>query len=78
MREETRERPAADGERCTCGRRALVVFATVARDEVGWCVRSDGRRSGRCVFCGDPAGPREERCPLYSLRPGPGPRPEAA
>lgn len=83
MREETRERPAADGERCTCGRQALVVFATVAWDEVGWCGRSDGRRSGRCVFCGDPAGHREERCWRYpvlpdSLRLDSEPGPEAA
>lgn len=88
MRDDTAERSAPSGERCTCGRQALVVFVTEAWGEVGWCGRSDGGRRGRCVFCGEAAGHFEERCWRYtvlpdapepdSLRLDPEPGPEAA
>ena len=64
------------------------MFIAEAWGEVGWCGRSDGGRRERCVFCSDPTGHPEERCLLYSLRPDtlfseslrpdPGPGPEAA
>jgi hypothetical protein len=62
-------RPAAPGERCTCGRQAVIVFVTDAWGEVGWCGLSDGGRRGPCVFCGAAAGHPEERCPAYRIRP---------
>ena len=66
---------AEPGDRCTCGRPAMLVFDTVAGSR-GWCGISDGGdRSGPCPFCGaaerhrtpwgDPAV-----CPEYRLRAG--------
>ena len=62
----TRERGAAPGERCTCGRQARIVFIRDDGTETGWCGRSDGGdQSGPCPFCG---GVRHGRCPQYQLR----------
>lgn len=68
------ERPAQPGERCTCGRPAIIVYLTAAHGPVGYCGRPDGgARMVPCPFCGggphvtgwgDPA-----RCPHYTLRP---------
>jgi hypothetical protein len=88
MSDYTREPPAESGERCTPARQALVVHITSHWGEVGSCGRSDGGRSGRYVFCGEPAGHFEERCWRYTVLPDtvdpdnwrldPEPGPEAA
>jgi hypothetical protein len=64
------ERRAEPGERCTCGRQAVVVFHTDTFGETGWCGRADGgEQTGPCPFCG---GQRHQgRCPAYRLRPDP-------
>ena len=71
---ESGQRPAEPGDRCTCGRHAVLVFTTV-NGSIGWCGASDGGdRSEPCPFCGaerhqtawgDPAV-----CPQYRLRAG--------
>jgi hypothetical protein len=66
-------RPAAPGERCTCGRQAVVVYLGSVFGPTGYCGIADGGdRTGPCPFCG---GPRHEtawgdpgRCPDYRLR----------
>jgi hypothetical protein len=64
---EITERPAEPGERCTCGRQAIVVYLAGAFGPTGWCGRSDGGdRAGPCPFCGGPRHP--DRCPDYRLR----------
>jgi hypothetical protein len=65
---ESIERPACEGDRCTCGRPARVVFVSEKWGEVGWCGVSDGGAKGRCLFCGDAAGHKSLRCPDYRLR----------
>jgi hypothetical protein len=67
------ERPAQPGERCTCGRTAIVVYRSDRHGEVGYCgIPDGGARTGPCPFCG---GPRHRepagRCPHYRLRPDP-------
>jgi hypothetical protein len=64
------ERAAEEGEVCTCGRPARIVFVTEYWGEVGWCGRADGGRKGPCAFCGDEAG-HAGCCPSYTLRPAP-------
>jgi hypothetical protein len=64
------ERPAAPGERCTCGRQAVVVYLGSAFGPTGYCGIADGGdQAGPCPFCG---GPRHRepygRCPHYRLR----------
>jgi hypothetical protein len=67
------ERPAAPGERCTCGRQAIVVYLSRIFGPTGFCGIADGGdRIGPCPFCG---GLRHEtawgdpgRCPYYRLR----------
>ena len=60
------DRPAEDGELCTCGRPALVVVAGGDLGLIGWCGQMDSDREGPCVFCG---GPRHQsRCSRYQLR----------
>ena len=64
------ERPAALGERCTCGRQAVVVYLGSVFGPTGYCGLADGGdQTGPCPFCG---GPRhlewEGRCPHYRLR----------
>jgi hypothetical protein len=63
------QRPGETGERCTCGRPAVIVFVTDVWGEVGWCGRSDGGRGGPCVSCGATSGHPEVPCPAYRLRP---------
>jgi hypothetical protein len=63
------QRPAVTGDRCTCGRLAVIVFVTDVWGEVAWCGRSDGGGRGSCVFCGATTGHSEGRCPGYRLRP---------
>jgi hypothetical protein len=68
MGEHLSQRPAQPGERCTCGRQAIVVYLGGAFGPTGWCGRSDGGdRTGPCPFCG---GERHQvgRCPSYRLR----------
>jgi hypothetical protein len=64
------ERLALPGERCTCGRQAIVVYLTSVFGPIGYCGIADGGdQAGPCPFCG---GPRHEqpygRCPDYRLR----------
>jgi hypothetical protein len=62
------ERPALLGERCTCGRQAIVVYLGGVFGPTGYCGIADGGdQAGPCPFCG---GPRhhESRCPDYRLR----------
>jgi hypothetical protein len=64
------ERPAAPGERCTCGRQAIVVYLGSAFGPTGYCGIADGGdHTGPCPFCGGPRHPEwEGRCPNYRLR----------
>jgi hypothetical protein len=65
------DRPAMPGERCTCGRPAVVVFTTERFGVVGACRINDGGRGGPwpCIFCrGDESHERGDRCPAYRLR----------
>jgi len=64
------ERRAEPGERCTCGRPAVVVFLGGPGDPCGYCGIADGgSRAAQCVFCGGPRhGELEGRCPAYRLR----------
>jgi hypothetical protein len=62
------ERPALPGERCTCGRQAVVVYLGSVFGPTGYCGIADGGdQAGPCPFCG---GPRHQsgRCPDYRLR----------
>jgi hypothetical protein len=64
------ERPAMQGELCTCGRPAMVVYLGGGFGPTGYCgIPDGGDRSGPCPFCD---GPRhadwEGRCPAYRLR----------
>jgi hypothetical protein len=65
------ERPAAPGERCTCGRQAVVVYLGGVFGPTGYCGIADGGdRAGPCPFCGGPRHQQPEgRCPHYRLRP---------
>ena len=68
-RSQTGERPAAPGERCTCGRRAVVVYQGSVFGPTGYCGIADGGRAGPCPFCGGPRHPEPYgRCPAYRLR----------
>jgi hypothetical protein len=61
------ERPAQPGERCTCGRQAVVVYLGGVFGPTGYCGLPDGGdQSGPCPFCG---GPRHQqgRCLHYRL-----------
>jgi hypothetical protein len=61
------DRPAEEGELCTCGRPALVVVSGGTLGYIGWCGQMDSNRTGPCPFCG---GPRHQsHCPSYRLRP---------
>jgi len=67
------ERSAEPGERCTCGRPAIVVYLGSAFGPTGYCgVADGGDRSGPCPFCGAPrhetAWGDPSRCPDYRLR----------
>jgi hypothetical protein len=63
-----RARPAEPGERCTCGRPAIVVYATSWHGEVGWCgIHDGGDRTGPCPFCGRQRHSNTV-CPDYQLR----------
>ena len=73
------QRPAEPGERCTCGRPAVIVYLTERRD-VGYCGRPDGgARIAPCPFCGEETTHRSPWgdvkgdpavCPAYRVRPG--------
>jgi hypothetical protein len=61
------ERPAEPGERCTCGRQAIVVFLGGAFGPTGYCGIGDGGdHNGPCPFCG--GARHQDRCPDYQLR----------
>jgi hypothetical protein len=64
------ERPAAPGERCTCGRQAIVVYLDIAPGPIGYCgIPDGGDQTGPCPFCRGPRHPEwEGRCPAYRLR----------
>jgi len=68
------QRPAEPGERCTCGRPAVIVYLTERRD-VGYCGRPDGgARTVPCPFCGEETTHRSPWgdpavCPAYRVRP---------
>jgi hypothetical protein len=69
-RGEASERSAEPGERCTCGRQAIVVYLGSVFGPTGYCgIPDGGDRAGPCPFCG---GHRhqgwEGRCPDYRLR----------
>lgn len=59
------DRRAVPGERCTCGRPAVVVFVTERFGEVGYCGTEGARPLLPCLFCGSTAGHGEDRCPDY-------------
>jgi len=60
------QRPALPGERCTCGRPAVLVILGSQFGPTGWCGRSDGGdQTGPCPFCGQPR--HDYRCPRYRL-----------
>jgi hypothetical protein len=64
------ERLAEPGERCTCGRQAIVVYLGSVFGPTGYCGIADGGDQAEpCPFCG---GPRHTapygRCPDYRLR----------
>jgi hypothetical protein len=62
------ERPAEPGERCTCGRQAIVVYLGSLFGPTGHCgIPDGGDRAGPCPFCGGPRH-QEGRCPDYRLR----------
>jgi hypothetical protein len=66
---ERSERPAEPGDRCTCGRQAIVVYLGSVFGPTGYCgIPDGGDTTGPCPFCG---GPRHQdgRCPDYRLRP---------
>ena len=67
---DDRERPAAPGELCTCGRQAIVVYLGSAFGPTGYCGIADGGdRAGPCPFCGGPRHSEGEgRCLYYRLR----------
>jgi hypothetical protein len=75
---DQRERPAAPGERCTCGRQAIVVYLGSAFGPTGYCGIADGGdRAGPCPFCGGCRHTEGEgRCPDYRLRLDQRPTPE--
>lgn len=61
-------RAAEAGERCSCGRQAVVVFSADSGRETGYCGRSGAARLVPCVFCG--ATERHPgMCPRYRLNP---------
>jgi hypothetical protein len=64
------ERPAVPGERCTCGRQAVVVYLGGVFGPTGYCGIADGGdRVGPCPFCGRPRHREPNgRCPDYRLR----------
>jgi hypothetical protein len=61
------DRPAEDGELCTCGRQAAFIVAAGVLGIVGWCGQLDGDREGPCPFCGHRR--HQGKCPQYQLRP---------
>jgi hypothetical protein len=65
------ERRAASGERCTCGRQAVVVYLGGVFGPTGYCGIADGGdQAGPCPFCSGPRHPEPYgRCPDYRLRP---------
>ena len=67
---ERSQRPAEPGERCTCGRQAIVVYLGSVLGATGYCgIPDGGDRSGPCPFCGGPRHQEwEGRCPDYRLR----------
>jgi hypothetical protein len=64
------ERPAAPGERCTCGRQAIVVYLGSTFGPTGYCgIPDGGDQTGPCPFCGGPRHREPDgRCPAYRLR----------
>lgn len=63
------ERGALPGERCTCGRPAVVVLASARWSDVGWCGQGDGGRQEPRSFCGTDVGHDGRRCLSYTRRP---------
>lgn len=69
IKRQPRRRPAVAGEYCTCGRPAVVVFASPGFGEVGSCL-GEALPVKPCPFCGT-AGRHAGSavCPSYVLRP---------
>ena len=67
---ERSERPAVPGERCTCGRQAVVVYLGGVFGPTGYCgIPDGGDTTGPCPFCGGPRHTEPEgRCPDYRMR----------
>ena len=69
------ERPAEPGDRCTCGREAVVVYSSEKFGDVGYCgiEGSAARPVLPCPWC-DSTTPHQEswgdpaKCPSYQLR----------
>jgi integrase len=63
----TTEHTAADGELCTCGRQAVIVYVHDDGRETDYCGRPDGgATAGPCPFCG---GERHSSGPCPKYRP---------
>ena len=59
------QRPAELGERCTCGRPAIVVFLGGRVGDTGYCGAPSTHTD--CAWCDQPR--HDGRCPAYRLRP---------
>jgi len=57
------QRPANPGERCTCGRAAIVVFLGGRRGDTGYCGAPSTRTD--CAWCDQPR--HDGRCPQHTL-----------
>ena len=69
MSDHQTDRPAEPGERCTCGRAAVVVINGGRFGPTGYCGQADGGDQQRpCPWCGSPRR-HVGRCPKYKLRP---------
>lgn len=72
---QSTERRAADGELCTCGRQAVVVFTNENFGDVGYCGidGAQGRPVLPCPWCGSTTAHTAswgdpDKCPDYQLR----------
>lgn len=66
-----KQRPAVEGEFCTCGRPAVRVYDTEKWGQVGDCDVHPSTQVLPCRFCGATERHLEgSRCPQYRLRPG--------
>lgn len=66
-------REARPGERCMCGRAAVVVKPSDELGEVGYCGLAGAPEVVPCVFCGARVRHNGGRCPDYRLSADPTP-----